>query len=291
MSFCKILKIETPRKFLLNALWFGPADAERVFVYVHGLGGSVFSQHDFLETLADQKNTAVLTFNNRGSGIVTRIKRRNLKKAKGYESHVMGMAHEVFVDCVDDIEGAVRTARKGGAKEVFLIGQSTGCQKSIYYLSIEKDSPVKGAILLAPLSDYAATVATTDPVALKKAVTVAKKMVLEGHSHELMPLDMSPYPHDAQRFLSRSTPDSVEEIFSYASPHTKPGVLHKVKVPLLAIFASNDEHNDRPTANIVQWFTNALKAQKASFEILDGAPHDFKGYASALVELIGNWTA
>lgn len=286
----KIIKIQTPGKFLLNGLWLGLEKAETVFVYIHGLGGSVFAQYDLLGRLSLRKNTAVITFNNRGSGIVTRVKSINEKKKKGYDSHIIGQAHEVFTDCVDDIEGAIRFAQESGAKNIYLIGHSTGCQKSIYYLSKKIKTPVRGVLLLAPLSDYAGAVATTGLKMLEKAVRIARKMVVQGKSHDMMPADLCPYPHDAQRFLGLYTPDSVEEIFSYVNPSKKPMVLNKVKIPIIVVLAGDDEYSDRPITAVMDWFKNVLKKQEASFELIEGAPHNFTGFTDELIKVIVGWT-
>ena len=144
-------------------------------------------------------------------------------------------------------------------------------------------------ILLAPLSDYVAALATTDPKTLKKAVSFARDTSDRGKPHNMMPDNLCSYPHDAQRFLSLYTSDSVEEIFSYATVSRKPKILQKVKVPLFAIFAADDEYQDRPTAKIVEWFMNAMSKQKASFEIINGAPHNFKGFSRTIVKLIKSW--
>lgn len=288
MNSCKIIKIETPKKFILNGLWFGPKIAKNVFIYVHGLSGSVFSQHDVLEKLAQNKNTAVLTFNNRGSGIINRVKRINPNKKKGYESHIIGQAHEVFTDCIDDINGAVNFINNNKIN-IYLLGHSTGCQKIIYYLSKQTKSPVSKAILLSPLSDYASAVATLDPKLLNKTVAIAQKMVRSNKSHEIMPKKVCPWPHDAQRFLSLHTPESIEEIFSYSRPKKNPMVLKKVKIPMLFVFAGKDEYLDRPTEEIVEWFKNVLNKQTASFEIIKNAPHNFKNQTISLIKLINTW--
>jgi len=289
MNTCKIIQIQTPGKMILNGLWLGNEKAETVFVYVHGLGGTIFAQQDLLEKIAQRKNTAVLTFNNRGSGVVTQIKHLNAKTKKGYESLIGGQAHEVFTECVDDIEGAVNYAKECGAKNIFLIGHSTGCQKSVYYLSKKPASPVKGVILLAPLSDYASAKIEVGDDVLKKSVMIAKQLVENKTPHELMPADICPFPCDAQRFLSLNIPESLEEIFSYAVPEKKPAALQKVKVPILVVVGTEDEYLERTAENLMIWFKNTLKKQKASFEIVENATHNFKGFAEQLNRMIRNW--
>ena len=287
MNSCKIIKIQTPKNFLLNGLWFGSEKANTVCIYIHGLGGSVFSQTGFIDTLVD-KNTAVFAFNNRGSGIVSRIAKINKKLEKGYESHIVGQAHEVFSDCVDDIDGAVKFAEKTGVKNIFLIGHSTGCQKSIYYLSKRKNPKIKGVVLLAPMSDYADFFTFTDVKKRKAVTSFAKKMVESGKSHDLIPKKVWQYTIDAQRFLSLFTPDSTEEIFSYAVLDKNPKILKSVKVPMQIIFAGNDEYKDRPIAEIVEWFKRVL-SKTVEINVVKDSPHNFKGYENSLITLINNW--
>jgi len=287
MNSCQIIKFQTPKKFLLHGLWLGPAKAKTVLVLVHGLGGDVFSRNKLVEKLvtADQ---AVLAFNNRGSGIVTRFAQQDSKNSKTFHKHTIGMAHEVFTDCVDDLEGAINYATKAGAKRIILVGHSTGCQKSIYYLAKRINQLVKGVILLSPMSDYADMVKATPPQLYRKLVEVAIKMVSEDRSHELMPDKLWSYTMDAQRFLSLFTPESIEEIFSYASGK-KPVILNKVKLPILVVLAGEDEYRERLMSEIADWFSVALSKQTAQVKIVPKATHCFFESTPKVVNLINRW--
>ncbi len=121
-----VIEITTPKNFILNGLWFGPTKPRTAIILVHGLTGSAFSRLPITDVLADE-DTAVITFNNRGHDIVS--KKRQIV---GMETKTTfgGTAHEVFAECIDDIEGAIRRVRKEGVKEIYLAGHSTGCQKS-----------------------------------------------------------------------------------------------------------------------------------------------------------------
>src|SRR5262245_33388648 len=126
-------EIVTPKKVLLNGLWFGRCSAEatqdkptkpkRTIIWIHGLGSSAFSKLGIVEKLVDE-DTSVLTFNNRGHDAVTRIGTTTGKKKTA------GAAFEKFEECADDIQGAINFAKKAGAKQIYLAGHSTGCQKS-----------------------------------------------------------------------------------------------------------------------------------------------------------------
>src|ERR1700722_3607606 len=150
MTPAYVVQITTPKKYVLNGLWFGPKKPKRVVIWVHGLGSSMFSKLNLIRAIVDP-HTAVLAFNNRGFERVAQIRRTADSKSKRL---LAGAAHERFVDCVDDIQGAVNFVRKRKVKSIYLAGHSTGCQKSIYWAS-KKGKNVKGIILLAPVSDYA----------------------------------------------------------------------------------------------------------------------------------------
>ncbi|MCR4280025.1 MAG: alpha/beta fold hydrolase [Candidatus Komeilibacteria bacterium] len=244
----EIITIKTPDNILLDGLWLGPPKPEKIYVYIHGLSSSVFSGLELLNLLIDRK-TAVLTFNNRGHDKVTRVRKIDKKSAKGYQSLRAGGAHEKFTDCVYDIEGAIGLARKSGAKQILLLGHSTGCQKIAYYLA-SRPQPrlVKGGILLSPISDYAAISHIYDKKTLNKVVTRAKKMVRERRGHEILPLDIWSGYDDAQRWLSLYTPHSAEEIFTYSQPRKRPVTFRKVNHSLLIVWAQADEFQDRPTS-------------------------------------------
>ena len=287
MNICQVIKIQTPKKFLLDGLWLGPAKAKTVLVLVHGLGGDVFSRNDLIDELVT-KERAVLAFNNRGSGIVTRFAQLDSKKPKVFLKQTIGMAHEVFTDCLDDLEGAINFAKKMGAKQIILIGHSAGSQKSIYYLAKRTNPLVKGVILLAPMSDYADMVKATPPREYKKLVALARQLVAEGKPHELMPAKLWSYTMDAQRFLSLFTPESEEEIFSYASGK-RPVILNKVKQPILVVLAGQDEYRERPMAEIATWFKTALAKQTAQVVIVPKATHGFFESTQVVTKLINGW--
>ena len=284
-----VIQIQTPKGFLLNGLLFGAEKPKTVYIYVHGLGSSMFSQTELLQKLVD-KNSSALTFSNRGYGVVNNIWQIISKNPIKYKKHVIGMAHEVFTDCIDDIEGAVKFVSDLGVKNIILVGHSTGCQKSIYYLAKKTAPLVQGVILLAPMSDFADTFKYTDKKIYNKAIFDAKKLVKDGKQHELLPFSIWPDMIDAQRFLSLFTPDSIEEIFSYASGQ-RPVLLIKNKKPILVILAEKDEFSDRPIFGIFNWFQSTLQNKKYQLNMIEGSAHRFQGYSDILKKIIKDWVS
>lgn len=270
-----VIQIETPKKFLLDGLWYGPKKAKRVVILIHGLTSSAFSLQHIVAKLVDRK-TAVMTFNNRGFKSVTDIKQRISKTESAWLT--AGSAHEVFTECVDDLQGAINFARKNGARDIYLAGHSTGCQKSFYWASRTGGKGVKGIILLAPLSDYACEKGADKGGRMKKATSLARKMVAAKKSHELLPRWASPIMLlDAQRYLSLYTPDSAEEIFMYGQPGKTPKTYMSVRLPVLVLFAGKDEHADRPAAAMADWFEKYSRSKRFAVHTVRDVAHGFKG--------------
>src|SRR5690606_34801397 len=119
-----------------------------------------------------------------------------------------------------------------------------GCQKIVYYASRKRDKLVRGLVLLAPISDYAGTERRVGSRMYGKALTAARDLLKHGKPHALLPEGTWYVPIDAQRWLSLYTPDSAEEIFTYASGR-KPTMLRRVKLPMLVLLAQNDQCADR----------------------------------------------
>jgi len=282
MRACYHIVIETPKGLSLNGLWFGPQKPKKVIVWVHGLGSSAFSKLGIVDELVDA-STAVITFNNRGAGKVSSTSSGRNKRMRG------GAAHEKFTECVDDIEGAVRYAKQRKVKDVFLAGHSTGCQKSVHWAT--KKNGVKGIVLLAPVSDYAATVMLDGKRKIDRALAYAMKLVQKKRGHELLPESIWQWSllADAQRFLSMYAGKGAEEIFLYWDPKRDPKALRSVKVPLLVLLAEKDEYADRPAAEMADWFRAHVRISK-NVHVIPQVEHGFIGGEKQVASIIKQWS-
>lgn len=289
MTPCHLVEIVTPKRYLLNGLWFGSPQAKKMIICLHGLGSSMFSNHAFLLPLVDQ-NTAVLVFNNRGHDDIASVKKIDQRKKRGIIKVVAGAAKEVFQECADDIQGAINVVKAQGAQQIFLLGHSTGCQKSVYYLSKRRhQSDVAGVILLSPMSDYAGMIHSTPRDQYETALHTAQQLILEKKPHELLPLSVWPEVVDAQRFISLYTPKSDEEIFSYAHPKDIPHALHILKVPTLVVIGEKDEYRDRPTKKITAWFKKHIQTPSSKIVIIPQANHSFYTNEREVATAILQW--
>ncbi|MBN2884859.1 alpha/beta fold hydrolase [Patescibacteria group bacterium] len=285
MNF-SFVSFSTPKKVNLKGLWLGSQRPDNLFIFLHGLNDSIFSRAELMTVLATGKD-AVLTFNNRGSGTINYFK----TDKKNKERLLAGVAHEVFTDCLDDIDGAINHALTYKPKRIFLIGHSTGCQKSIYYLSKRAQSKLKGAILLAPISDYASInlLAPAGKKKYQKALKEAQALVKAGKPHALLKNDFIPREIDAQRFISLYTADSKEEIFNYESGKKSKDLL-RVKQPILAFLAEYDEYADRSAEDIATWLDSHNKTGKhLKTVIITEADHGFTDQENKVKQQIKTW--
>lgn len=286
MKPAHVLEIVTPKKFILNGLWFGPLKPKRAIIWVHGLSSSAFSKLSIVGQLVDEE-TAVMTFNNRGHDTVTRISRVNPRKKEVYDRVLAGGAHEIFTDCVDDIQGAIDFAKKQGVKEVFLAGHSTGCQKSVYYATRKGNATkIAGVILLAPISDYASAVHFDKKERkLSKGERNARSLLAKKKGSSIVP----GWWLDAQRFISLYTSESAEEIFTYIDPKKIPTTYRALVVPTLVLFAEKDEYSDRPAGELATWFAEQSRAPRFKACIITKVDHGFKGAESSVANMIRQW--
>lgn len=275
MHAVHLVRIMTPKGAVLYGYWVGALRPKRAVVWVHGLGSSMFSKYKIAKMLA-KNGTAVLMFNNRGHDKVASL------QVKGKYVRA-GAVHEKFTDCIDDIEGAINFARKQGRPEIFLAGHSTGCQKSMYWAS-KKGRGVKGVIILAPMSDFAAERSAQGEKTLKRAEKLAKELVRKGKEHAILPEDVWRWPWiaDAQRFLSLYTGKSAEELYTYWDERIVPRALRSIKLPVLVLLAEKEEFSDIPAKKIAAWFEKHLR--KGSVVVVPKVAHSFKGGEAAVVK-------
>lgn len=196
----------------------------------------------------------------------------------------------MFAESADDLEGVVRLLRRKKAKKIYLVGHSTGSQKITYYLSRKNNQKkITGAVLLVPISDYASNKHFTEPRKFRRAQAYAAKLVRQKRPHELLPLSVWPTLTDAQRFLSLNTPNSKEEIFTYAQPKRVPRTLRKIKIPLLVVFAGSDEYAERPAREMAEWFKKNIKSKWSKIIVVPRARHGFRGKEMRVANAVRNF--
>jgi pimeloyl-ACP methyl ester carboxylesterase len=280
MAFeCELAECEAADGVVLQGLWKkGGPRAKKAVILVHGLG-SAFYWEKMLEAMGKcfGREFGIACFRNRGTGLITRLKKVDKRKKNGFKSVTCGSAFEEFTDCVKDIDGVIGFCEGKGARELFLVGHSTGANKVAYYCSRKPSKRVKGIALLSPASDLLAfkkVLKERFPEARRKA----QAAVETGAGNKLMPPELVQDFVSANRFLSLATEFSEEDVFSYHSPEKRFRALSKVRVPVFVAFGEFDEFVDRKPGEITRVIAEKLeRSPRVKTVLAKSAGHSLAG--------------
>ena len=243
-------------------------------VFVHGMGSNFYRSGLKKAFLAGgaARGEGVLSFDNRGAG--------------------RGTEGERFRECLDDIDGALRWARRRGYREAVLVGHSTGCQKITYWQAMRggrggRDrAAVRGLVLLAPADDNAILRRDLGR-AFAGRVAWAKRQVAEGRREAQVPGLYERF--EAARFLSVADERNPEaNVFRYAGRLEK---FRKVKIPVLAVFGSEEEFAAIPPSEMLGILAEKTKSARFLGWEVEGAGHGFHGFEEDVAEGTFRWIA
>jgi alpha-beta hydrolase superfamily lysophospholipase len=152
----QLLFVTATDGLLLPTLYYQPlAPTKRAVIYLHGMGpNGIFFKVRRTNALASafiDSGTAFIGVQNRGGGMLQRYK--YIDDANDEQSRTVGTTHELIADCVHDIDGAIAFAKSEGFSEIYLVGQSTGANKTVLYNYLKPDNPFAGFILFGPGDD------------------------------------------------------------------------------------------------------------------------------------------
>ncbi len=275
----ELVRINTKDNLELPGVLFEPkAKTKTVIVHIHGLVGN-FYENKLIESIAKSSVTddiAFLSFNNRGAGIVTEF---IMRKSNKVDYVRMGGSLEKFEDCVIDIRAAIDFLSKKGYVKIFLQGHSSGCQKITYYKYKTTDKRVKGLILLAPVDDVSYV-----KKLLGMNYTAALKIAKELKRKDSVPKWMEFYPlmnaGVAFQLIDRESPSG--RLFDYAGELKE---IKNVNCPVLAIFGSKDEYQEKPEQKL-----RLLRGKlRCDIKLVKGANHGFLGFEKDLAKTIARW--
>ncbi len=286
----ELAEVETADGVLLQGLLSSPpAGRKLAVIYIHGLGGDFYGSPAKANALAAECSRlgfGFLSFNTRGSGLLSSVRKRDTKSPKGFRYVESGRCYERFEDCVFDIDALVKDARRRGFRKVALIGHSTGANKAVHYLSRSPDRSVACAVLTGPLSDVP-LLQHDSGKSYRHLVSLAKRMVSLGKGHSLMPQGTPLWPLSAQRFLSLAVPGSSEDVFQYHMKDPSFRSLKKVRVPTLALMGGDDEYALQSPDSILDSYRKANPRIESA--IIEGALHSFNAQEELMADVVCGW--
>ncbi len=261
--------------------------SKTALLWIHGLSSTFYSNVPLQNTLIRACRRAgfgYASFNTRGHNVVTGIKIVDLSSKRGYKYGNGGAAYEKFTDCIHDISAGVDFLRSKGYTNIILVGHSTGANKASYFGSLVTHTPsVQGIALLSPISDR---LSINAPIWV---LPVMKVLSAIGLGNTLIPgisfLMMTP-----NRIISLLTPASAEDQFTYGGPEPILDAYAHIHYPVCVMLGENDEHADRPIADMrVIFDRHAPKVKNYRSQVIDGADHAFTSHEKHVVSALISW--
>ena len=139
----------------------------------------------------------------------------------------------------------------------------------------KKGKGVKSIVLLAPIDDRSAEIHVRGRKKVEELLTRARGLIRSGKRTHLVSQGTDFNLFNAQRYVSLCSGKGPEAMFSYAQAKGSPKIVRSVRLPILAVFAENDEFGDRSAKDIATWFQNNM--QNGRTVIVPHVPHSFKG--------------
>jgi pimeloyl-ACP methyl ester carboxylesterase len=279
----------------LSGLLFEPAKrTRRALMFLHGTGGASIFDSRRTNLLAPEilaRGIAWFPFNNRGSHVVRRLRKRTRSVAGG-------MAHELIRDCVHDIEGAVRELRRRGYRELYLAGHSTGANKVAVYASRKPRNPIRRYILLGGGDDTGLLYEHLGARRFRSAIETARAKIRGGDGDRFVPGSLSPLPMTWRAFYDQANPDGDYNVFPFLeimrgirlSRRRRFRHVRGIRKPTFAIYGERDEYFFGDVRRCVEILADAI-GPKTNFEfaIMKDADHGFGGYERELGALMAEW--
>ncbi|EKD66992.1 MAG: hypothetical protein ACD_48C00645G0004 [uncultured bacterium] len=283
-----LTEIETKDKLIHQGIYFEPKKkSDSAILWIHGLS-STYASHiptcDAFADICEKYHFGFAAFNNRGAKFIDGIQKRDPSNPKGYIHVPGGAGQEKFEECIYDIDAGMTFLIHQGYKKVFLIGRSTGANKTCFYAGTVQDSRVIGVILNSPISDRLEK--TKKEIA--ETLPLMKQKILEGKGDELL-FGYSHFPMTAKRYLSLYEIGSKEDVFDYGDEKPKLIAFSNITKPLYVILGEKDEHADRPVVDIKKVFDEHAKSKNYTSIIVPNALHGFDGMEQKLAKLVGEW--
>lgn len=269
---------------MVGILYTPEEKSNKIVVHVHGLCGN-FYENRFLDTLAKtytNRGYAFLTFNNRGTNFVS-----ELLKGDGYE--VIGGCYEKFIDCILDIEGAIKYVKEKGFTEIVLEGHSYGCNKVVYYYNKKKDERIKKIVLLAPCDIPREGMKFLSKEEYEIAKKESTRLVNEGKGNELVDFSVNANGViSAETYYNDFLPGGVNDFIRYSDDiNSKSEVLNSIDIPVLVVFGDIDECVlTQDITTVKNYLNNNIK--KCNIQIIAGANHSYTNKYEELGNIIEN---
>lgn len=280
------LRITTEDKLILQGILYLPdTKTQRAYLHIHGMGGN-FYENRFLDIMAEElthDGYSFMSINTRGHDIIA-----DFPVAGSEEKYKrVGNAYEKFGECLLDIKPAIDYLEKEGYSEIILCGHSLGAVKVVYYMAKTQDQRIKKLILMSPPD----MVGLAEKESYHQGILEqAKKMILEGHGDELLPIKIWDWYHlSANTYVDLNSRDYPVDIFN-TYDKSRPSLLREVRILTLAFLGGRDDAAILPLKEALEIIKNkAVNAPRFDIDIVEDAPHSYFGKEKEMTKKITDW--
>ncbi len=293
----EFIEVVTGDKLVLPGLLYEPASrAKGAFLNLHGNGSaSAFYEGSSQKAQANALNAAgyaYLALNNRGSGMVTKIRKTDGKKVRG------GTAYERIKDCVKDIDAAAKFLKRRGYRKLFLIGYSTGANKICVYHAKKPNNPFSGYVVACGGDDVGIYYRMLGKEKFWKLLKLAKRKTTAGRGEDLVPYEYIPYQYSYRAAYDIMNPDGDYNTFPFLEAFGKARLskkplfrdFRKLSKPSLVVYGENDPYTGGPAVKAIHFLEAAARhPEQLTFATIPGADHGFTGKDRDLNKTILNW--
>lgn len=260
----------------------------KILISVHGMATNFIKERD--EKIAEninELNIDLLAFNNRGHDLVNYI-----KKDSKENTELSGTSYEEISECYEDIVGTINYAISQGYTEIYIMGHSLGCTKTIYTYNklIEENkteilSKIKGVILLS-LVDVPLALQVYLKEDFPVMVTYAKNMKREGLENQLMPEESFIHPISVKTFLRYAIDNKDIDFARFSDTNYSYKEINNIKVPLFMRWGNNKELIIQKADELCENLKSKIKNSNLDIGYIDGANHSYQGKEEILANEI-----
>lgn len=264
--------------------WLSNENSDIAVIHIHGMSGNGYENYflDSLRAMFSKNNISLLTFDNRGSGIMNSFWKDGKGDSWGEGTKLGGSCYEIFEESEFDIDGAINHLKTLGKTKLILMGHSLGGSKAVNYIVSKKHPEVIGAILLAP-TDMVGW-ANTDPDN-KTYLEKAKELIAQDKGEELVSAEcwLDKTPLSGQTYPTICETGRAVDIYG-----TKEAIIGKVEVPMLVAYGDIDIGITKIDGTMEKWLerVNKIKNQNTKISVIKGASHSFKKHEEELAQIV-----
>lgn len=258
-------------------------------LHIHGLAGN-FYENRFIDAIADsvgKKGFWFLTVSTRGRDYISDFLCFLPDGRKEYVQ--VGSVHEMFEDCLEDIDAWIRFFQGRGIERIILEGHSHGAVKVTYYFCRKSNEALCGLILLSPSDDFGLQRKRLGEN-FDQALSLAKDMISRGEARSLMPSRYFDYPVSAATYYDIFRSDSPLKIFNLSRTDREDFFeLATIKIPVLTVLGTENEAFIAPADQYLREIERSIGGSDFEARIIEGAPHNYLDYEDDVASTICDW--